>query len=109
MLRHAVVIAAVAINVILVCPPLQAQSAGDPTAGLEVAHRWCSNCHVVDARQQTGSDAVPTFAMIARKPTTTATSLKAFLQMPHYASRMPEFQIASTDIDNLAAYVLSLR
>lgn len=82
---------------------------GDAAAGHSVAQRWCSNCHLVESRQATAGDAVPTFAAIANKPTTTATSLQAFLQMPHYASRMPDLHLSQVEINSVAAYILTLR
>ena len=53
------------------------------------------------------SDAVPTFPGVARMPSTTATSLRAFLQTPHH--RMPDFRLSRTEVEDLIAYMLSLR
>ena len=38
---------------------------------------------------------------------TTPMSLRAFLQTPH--SRMPDLRLSRDEIDNLTAYILSLR
>jgi len=78
-------------------------------AGHQIATRWCSHCHLVGPEQMRATDAVPTFAAIANKPTTTASSLRAFLQAPHWASRMPDLHLSRTEINNVAAYILSLR
>jgi mono/diheme cytochrome c family protein len=78
-------------------------------AGQQIATRWCSQCHLVGPEQMRASDAVPTFAAIANKPTTTAASLRAFLQAPHWASRMPDLHLTRAEIDDVTAYILSLR
>jgi mono/diheme cytochrome c family protein len=38
---------------------------------------------------------------------TTVLSLRAFLQTPH--ARMPDLHLTRDEIDNIAAYILSLR
>jgi mono/diheme cytochrome c family protein len=82
--------------------------AQDMLAGREVAQRWCADCHLVAPGQATASsDSVPTFMAIAARPNVTADALRAFLAEPH--GRMPPLVLSSTDIDNMAAYILSLR
>lgn len=95
----------------MVCSALPATAGdqGDATAGLEVGRRWCANCHVVEPGQRSGSDSVPTFASIAARPNLTPESLKAFLRAPHTASKMTDFHLSQTDIDNAVAYLRSLR
>lgn len=88
-------------------PATQAQTVGDAAAGREIARIWCVNCHVIDNSQSQVRDGVPSFPAIARMPSTTALSLQAFLQTPH--ARMPNFQLTRTQIDDAAAYILSLR
>ena len=84
-----------------------AARAQDIAAGKRVAQASCSSCHLVDPQEQTtGSDAVPTFAAIARMPSTTAMSLAAFLSMPH--AHMPDFVLDRTEIHDVSAYILSL-
>ena len=53
------------------------------------------------------SDAVPTFPAVARMPSTTGMSLHAFLLTPH--ARMPDIQMSRGQIDDITAYILSLR
>lgn len=81
--------------------------AGDPDAGHAMARIWCANCHAVEARPTQAGDAVPSFSAIAAMPSTTAMSLTAFLQTPH--GRMPNFQLSRQQIDDAAAYILSLK
>ncbi len=88
--------------------PARAQEAGDTAEGHKLAETWCSACHVVGPTQQRGiSNGAPTFAAVARMKSTTVLSLHAFLQTPH--DRMPDLHLSHDDIDNISAYILSLR
>jgi len=78
--------------------------AQDARNGAQLASRWCSNCHA-DANR--GSDTVPTFQRIANLPGRNAEFLRNFLTNPH--PPMPPFQIGRSDIDDLVAYIVSLR
>ncbi len=85
-----------------------AARAQDVDAGAGIARTWCSNCHLVDPREtKSGSDAVPSFAAIARLKSTTAMSLAAFLSSPH--APMPDFRLGRQEIRDVSAYILSLR
>ncbi|HEY0419413.1 MAG TPA: cytochrome c [Acetobacteraceae bacterium] len=79
---------------------------GDPREGRALAQTWCGGCHQVAAAPAT-SDAVPSFPVIARMPSTTAMSLRAFLSTPH--ARMPDFRLTDVQISDISAYILSLR
>ena len=89
--------------------PGEAQSKGDPAAGQRLAERWCSGaCHISGPTSQRGtSSGVPTFAAIARMPSTTRMSLSVFLQTPH--AGMPDLHLTRDEIADVAAYILSLR
>ena len=85
-----------------------AARAQDIDAGKKLAQASCSGCHLVDSTgQKSSSDAGPTFASIARMPSTTALSLAAFLATPH--AGMPDLVLDRTEIRNISAYILSLR
>ena len=84
-------------------PPLEE---GDPVAGQRVAQMWCANCHVVAADGPRGTDAAPTFPAIAGRGST-ADGLRAFLATQH--GRMPNLSLTNTDIENVVAYLLSLK
>ncbi len=85
-----------------------AQTFGDAAAGQALARRWCVSCHLVDAGQPTAlANGVPTFAGIARMPSTTALSLRVFLQTPHI--RMPDFNLTQEEIGDVTAYILTLK
>lgn len=97
------------IALLLTATPVRAQTAyGDPEAGLRVALRNCATCHVVAGRQAGPVPVgVPTFAAIARMPSTTALSLRAFLQTPH--PPMPDLSLSRSEVEDVVSYILSLR
>lgn len=93
---------------LLAAADARAQSVGDPEVGLDIAKRWCASCHMVTAGQQNAqATGVPTFSGIARMPSTTAMSLRVFLQTPHM--RMPDLHLTHDEIANVSAYILSLK
>lgn len=93
-------------------PTVAAWAQGDTTVvteGRELALKWCAECHLVDKGQTTAaSDAVPSFYAIADHPSTTETGLKAFLMSPH-KKQMPNIMLTREQIDDVVAYILSLR
>lgn len=88
--------------------PSQAQvDAGDVEAGRRLAGIWCNSCHLTGAGPQIRTtDAAPSFGSIARMPSQTALSLRAFLQTPHFL--MPDYQLSREEQDDVIAYILSL-
>jgi mono/diheme cytochrome c family protein len=85
-----------------------AARAQDVMDGQRIARTWCSGCHKVDAQEQkVGNDAVPSFSSIAQMNSTTAISLAAFLSTAH--GRMPDYSLSRIEIQNVSAYILSLR
>lgn len=88
--------------------PAGAQDPGDAAAGRRLATDWCSSCHSLGPARDPGtSRRAPTFVAIARRLSTTPLSLRVFLQTPH--DQMPNLQLTHDEIDDLAAYILSLR
>jgi len=77
--------------------------------GHRLALAWCSGCHAV------GKFALPidrrraqAFTAIANKRSTTPLAIKVFLQSSH--EPMPNFILnKKQDIDDLAAYIVSLK
>ena len=76
--------------------------------GRRVAETWCAKCHVVGpaARGPVG-DAAPPFQDVARMPSTTALSLRAFLQTPH--PPMPDYRLSQQELDGVIAWILAQR
>lgn len=84
-----------------------ALAAGNPTLGRVLAVKWCSACHIVTPDQTTGNPDVPPFKSIARKPGFSADFVAAFLVNPH--PKMPDMHLSRDEIDDLAAYIASLK
>jgi mono/diheme cytochrome c family protein len=81
-------------------------AAGDPQAGRALALTWCKNCHIVGPGGS-GTDAVPSFPAIASDATLTPDRLRALLANPRHP--MPNPQLANPEIEDLLAYIQSLK
>ncbi|MGI9416887.1 MAG: c-type cytochrome [Geminicoccaceae bacterium] len=81
--------------------------AADVEHGEMLARQWCSNCHVIKADQAVGGDTAPTFASIAETSVERTDDLRAWLADPH--PPMPNFDLTRREIDDLLAYIESLR
>jgi len=92
-----------------IAAPAAAQSPAETVAaGRSLAMRSCSACHVVsEQQQQPAVDGVPSFAQIARNPDTTPDGLRTFIQSPH--PPMPNFSLSRKQLDEVTAYIMSLR
>ena len=79
-----------------------------PEAGLAVANRFCTNCHLTGATTSSSVPAgPPSFSAIANKPDQTAERLVGMMINPH--PPMPDVQLTREEILNLLAYIESLR
>jgi mono/diheme cytochrome c family protein len=85
------------------------QSLGDDnrSAGRQVAMEICSHCHQVTYEQIAPLQNVPSFIEIANTSSTTALSLKVFLQSNH--KRMPNFIMSNSDTNDVIDYILGLK
>ena len=82
--------------------------AQDPDAGHRLAEKWCVNCHVVAPGQERAtSTGAPSFRDIAAQKSMTPMALRVFLQTPH--DRMPDLHLSHDEIDDVSAYIVSLR
>jgi mono/diheme cytochrome c family protein len=100
--------AVAAIFLLIIAPYAVAQEAGDISEGHRLAEKWCVSCHVIAPDSRSGtSNGAPTFTSVARMKSATPMSLRVFLQTPH--SRMPDLHLSREEIDDLVAYILSLR
>lgn len=77
--------------------------AGDPVKGKEIADRDCARCH-----NEKSAGHPPTFEQIARTPHYTPQRLRRIIAVPPHRE-MPTLGLDQTDIENLAAYIRSLR
>lgn len=78
---------------------------GNAETGHRYATDWCVGCHSVDAK--TVGMFAADFTEVANLPSTTALSLKVFLQTSH--KNMPNFILKPSEADDIIAYILSLR
>jgi mono/diheme cytochrome c family protein len=77
--------------------------------GRQVAMEICSACHRVIEGQPAPVENVPSFIAIANRPSTTALSLRVFLQSNRHTTRMPNFIISRSDANVVIDYILSLK
>ena len=80
--------------------------AADPNRGEALAKQWCASCHIVSPGQQHGSDQVPSFTSIARRPGFSPPQLTFFLLDPH--PKMPSMALTRAEATDLAAYIATL-
>lgn len=88
----------------------QAPVPGVPSAetGKALAQRLCSNCHVVQSDSTAGVPAgLPTMRSIARRPGQTGARIKEMLIAPPH--QMPDMQLTLQEIEDLLAFLQSLR
>ena len=76
-------------------------------AGHRLAEAWCKPCHAIDPTTAGASGNAPDFTAIANQPSTTALSIRAFLQTSH--QKMPNLVITPDETDDLINYILSLK
>jgi mono/diheme cytochrome c family protein len=87
--------------------PAAAQSTGNALAGQALARQWCASCHLIGTGEGRTTDAAPPFEAVARRASTTETSLRVFLQTPH--RRMPNYTLTRQETDDVVAYIVGLR
>ncbi|MDP6517431.1 MAG: cytochrome c [Alphaproteobacteria bacterium] len=81
---------------------------GIPGAGRRLALDWCAECHWIAPDQASHREVgAPAFADVAANPAVTETALRAFLVTPHDV--MPNIKLAPAQIDDIVAYLLSLK
>jgi mono/diheme cytochrome c family protein len=85
-----------------------AQQAGDADRGHAYAKMVCAACHSVESGggPSPNRDA-PVWVDIANTSGMTAAALRVFLSTPH--QRMPDLIIAPSDLQDLVAYILTLK
>ena len=83
-----------------------AARAGDPSAGLEVAERWCASCHGIAPGRASDKEA-PTFESIVGERGRSDEWISTWLSTPHQV--MPDLALTRDEIAALVAYFDSLR
>jgi len=84
-----------------------ARNAGSSPVGRQFVEAWCTECHSVERATAGTGQIAPDFTAIAEQRSTTALSLRAFLQSDH--KTMPNFILEPADAEDIIAYILSLR
>jgi mono/diheme cytochrome c family protein len=87
--------------------PAVAVELGNATAGLEYARKVCADCHAVDNDTVMLFSQVPSFQEVADTEGMTPRALVVWLSTSH--PNMPDLIIPPDDMDNLVAYIMSLR
>jgi len=81
---------------------------GDARKGLAYAQKACAGCHAVQRGQTISPNpAAPTFKSAANTPGMTALALTVWLRTSH--PTMPNLIIEPNDMDDVIAYIMSLR
>ena len=95
-------------GLVSVAATTKAARLGDMDAGLKFATESCAQCHDITSRNpmNTASGA-PTFYVIANASGVSRTSLFFWMQSSH--PKMPGLMIEPQDLDNVIAYILSLK
>ena len=95
------------IAVVMVIVP-QIAAAQDVEGGSNIAKRWCADCHTIERTPpRARADSVSSFVDIAARPGTSKLSLYASMTAEH--GRMPNFSLTNAEMNDLSAYILSLR
>ncbi len=85
------------------CLITQPALALDVKTGRQLAERWCSGCHVVDANSRV--DQTPAFETIAKDTLKTPGWLRTWLMTPH--STMPDLTLSRSEVEAIIVYLKS--
>lgn len=104
-MKPAIVAFAAMASFLMIAAPAAADNA---MVGKAMAERWCASCHIIAPSSVTRTtEGVPTFMAIARDPAKTDRRLRLFLTDPH--PPMPNFHLSRLEMDDLVAYIQSLK
>ncbi len=87
-------------------PVMSVELAGQVEDGRRIARAICAECHLVEGSGKPGAPGA-SFAAIAAMPSTTSVAIKVFLKTTH--GNMPDIILSESEIDALAAFIMSLR
>jgi mono/diheme cytochrome c family protein len=100
---------ATALALALSCGSARAAQLGDPQRGLAYAKKNCAKCHAVEAGDMFSPTMIaPTFSAVAETPGMNERALLVWFQSSDHAT-MPNLILAQKDLDDVVAYILSLR
>ena len=105
---RSLVLALGAASLALMTANAEGQEVGDARRGLTYARNVCAECHnVLDSGAASPSPWAPPFKKVANTPGMSITALTVWSRTTH--PNMPNFIIDPKDMDDLIAYILSLR
>jgi mono/diheme cytochrome c family protein len=82
--------------------------APDKSRGQQLVDAWCKECHSIDGSAvRTDKNNATDLRKVAAMPSTTALSLKVFLNSSHI--NMPNVIIQPSDADEIVHYILGLK
>lgn len=84
-----------------------ARAQGNIEAGYLAAKRWCIECHVISASDTKALVGAPSFHGLAQDTNQSANRIRAAISNPH--PPMPNPDLPTRTIDDLVAYIRSLR
>ena len=99
----------VAVALCAASPAAHGQTPSAVARGQDIAERACAGCHAINGRQGSTiqSTDVPSFRAIAARPNQTPQKLHGFIVTPHRP--MPAIPLTLAEINDVAAYILSLK
>ena len=106
MSRECVLFLALLLLVDGMASPAQTQTA-DAAAGEAYAEKVCAQCHAIHPSGVSPELTAPPFKDVANTPGMTDTALRVWLSTSH--PTMPNIVIEPEDMDNVIAYILSLK
>lgn len=100
------------LGTLAVCVPMLtlvagAAELGDKDRGHAYAQKFCADCHGVERDDHLLLGDVPTFQEVADSEGMSPRALAVWLQTSH--PNMPDFVIPPDDMDDVIAYIMSLR
>ena len=98
---------AVLIGLAVVLPASSTMAQGNPSRGLALSQRWCSQCHGVTPNEGSHNPDAPRFIDVAAERSATEYSLRVFFRTPH--ATMPNFVLNPDDIEDIISYILSMK
>ncbi|WP_072377379.1 cytochrome c [Hyphomicrobium sp. NDB2Meth4] len=87
--------------------PAGAVELGNKAEGHDYAQKFCTECHAIEKDEAMLFSEVPSFQEVANSEGMSPRALSVWLRTSH--PNMPDFIIPPDDIDNLVAYIMSLR
>jgi mono/diheme cytochrome c family protein len=85
-----------------------AQELGSPVRGQRVAETICAECHAVQKGATRSANAnAPAFEKLAKTPGMTAMAFRVWLRSSH--KEMPNIMLKTEEVDDVIAYVQSLK